>query len=131
MKAIAPLNPWLGATLTRAARMIEDADRISHAAAKFLALITRVHELATVSAHVTPAPTLERLQVDEGTLLSLEWLDKSSGWYLMIGVRKPPMQKARAVLEFSGSPAVYATDNPTDDDITKALHDYFEGWKRA
>ena len=126
---IAPLNPWLELALSKASRLFEDSDRKAFAVQAFYELIKRAHRLATVSAHVTPLPRLERLQLDEGVLLSLEWLDPESGWFLMLGVRRKPHEKLRVVLEFDGNPKRYSTDNPTDDDITASLHDYFQAWK--
>ena len=123
-----PLNPWLDVVLRKADRLFEDADRQSFAAREFFGLIKRAHRLATVSAHVAPEPKLERLQLDEGVLLSLEWLDEESGWYLMLGIRRKAGEKLCQVLEFSGLEN-YATDKPTDADITRAMHDYFQSWR--
>ncbi len=127
---IAPLNPWLDVVLRKADRLFEDADRQSFAAREFFGLIKRVHLLATASAHVAPEPKLERLHLDSGgVLLSLEWLDKDSGWFLMLGIKRGSMGKPWVVLEFSGNPHTYSGDNPTDAGITKAMHDYFRAWK--
>ena len=123
-----PLNPWLDIALSKAGRLFEDSDRKAFAVPVFYNLIRRAHRLATVSAHVAPEPKLERLQLDEGVLLSLEWLDEESGWYLMLGIRRKPGEKLREVLEFSGEQS-YATDKPTVADITKAMHDYFQAWQ--
>lgn len=124
-----PLNPWLDTVLSKASRLFEDSDRKHFVVPAFYNLIRRAHSLATENAHVAPEPKLERLQLDEGVLLSLEWLDPESGWYLMLGVRRKPNERLRTVLEFSGNPESYSTDKPTNDDIAKAMHDYFQAWR--
>ncbi len=126
-----PLNPWLPGMLRKAKRLYEDSDRVTHAAQLFDETIKRVHALATSTAIPTIDPFLERLQLDDGTVvLSLEWLDKSSGWYLYFSVRRPLGEKPHVSLEFSGNPERYFSEKPSDADIRKALHDYFEGWKK-
>lgn len=128
---IAPLNPWRDSALRKAERLFEDSDRQAFAAAPFRTLIWTAHHLATVSAHVVPEPTIGRLVLDDGcVLLSLEWRDEASGWSLYLAVRRKAPVKPVVVLEFCGEPSDYSTDKPSNTDITKALHDYFEAWKR-
>ncbi len=124
------LNPWKNSLLRKAQRLVEDSDRKNFSAALLQTTIARLHALATLSAHVAPEPKLERFQNDEGVALSLEWLDKDSGWFLCVSVKRRLGEKPRVVLEFSGNPKGYIVDKPTDDDIRAALHDYFQEWKK-
>ena len=82
-------------------------------------------------AHATPDPTLERTTLEDGILLELEWFDRSSGWHLYVAVKRKYGEKPRVTLDFSGNPEHYGVDNPTDTDISKALRDYFESWKKS
>lgn len=125
------LNPWLHSALRKAIALVEDSDRKSLASRLFTLTIDRVHQLATTSAHATPDPKIERFQTDEGVVLSLEWLDPESGWFLCVSVKRKLGEHPRVALEFSGNPDGYSTDKPTDDDIRKALHDYFYAWKKG
>lgn len=125
------LNPWLEVTLKKAKRLYEDSDRKSLADRLFDKTIRRVHALAVRTATPTPDPTLERMQTDDGsTVLTLEWLDQNSGWHLYFSVWRKLGEKPFVMLDYSGVPNSYSCDQPTDDEICKALHDYFEGWKR-
>lgn len=127
------LNPWLESVLRKAVRLYEDSDRVYRAAALFTATIKRVQRIATTSAIRCPEPwpDVERFQPDEGSpVLSLEWYDQSSGWHLYFNVRRGPGVKPFVSLDFYGSPTHYFIENPTDAEIAKALHDYFEEWKR-
>jgi len=128
-----PLNPWLDSTLKKARRLYEDSDRVTRAAELFVSTICRVHRLATSAAIRCPEPwpTVERFQPDDGSpTLLLEWHDKSSGWFLSLTVKRSAAEKPFVTLELSGQPQQYATEKPSDEDIVKALHDYFEAWKR-
>lgn len=125
-----PLNPWLPTVLRKSARLFEDSDRKTFAAGFFQTLIRRVNTLATLGAHATPEPKLERLQFEGETSLIMEWLDPESGWFLCFGVRRRSAEKPRYTLEFSGNPKSYSTEKPTDDEIRQALHDYFQDWKK-
>lgn len=123
------LNPWRDVVLRKARRLVEDSDRRTFAAAQFQVLISRINLLATLSAHDTPEPKLERFQHEDTVSLFLEWSDKESGWFLSFGIKRLLSEKPRVMLEFSGNPKNYYTDNPTDDDIRTALNDYFQEWK--
>lgn len=131
MAPVKPLNPWCDSVLRKARRLVEDSDRRTFAAARFQTLIERVNALATLSAHDTPEPKLERVQHEDTVWLFLEWNDKESGWFLSVGVARRLTEKPRIVLEFSGNPKSYSADNPTDTDIQTALNDYFQNWKSA
>ena len=124
------LNLWKTSLLRKAQRLVEDSDRKNFSAALLQTTIALLHALATQSAHVAPEPKLERTQNDEGVALSLEWLDKESGWFLCVSVKRKLGEKPRVVLEFSGNPKGYVADNPTDADIRQSLHDYFQEWKK-
>ncbi len=129
---IEPLNPWLPSILKKAEKLYEDSDRVTHAARLFTATIKRVHRLATHSAIRCPEPwpDVERFQPEEGSpVLTLEWFDKGAHWHLYFSVRRGAGVKPFVALDFSGNPERYDTENPTDTEITKALHDYFEGWR--
>lgn len=124
-----PLNPWLDSTLRKANRLFEDSDRRSRAARQFVVLLGRVHRLASVSAIRCGTPKLERFQEDESSpSLMVEWFDQASGWHLYFCVRRGPQVKPFVQLNFGGT-KTYTKDEPTDADITQALHDYFESWK--
>jgi hypothetical protein len=125
-----PLNPWLPTVLRKAQRLVEDSDRKTLAAGLLQVTIRRVNALATLSAHKTPEPKVERFQSDEGVSLGIEWSDPESGWFLCVSVKRKLGEKPRVALEFSGNPKSYSTEKPADDDIRQALHDYFQEWKR-
>lgn len=128
---IEPLNPWIGAVLARAERLYEDSDRKSRAAMLFHNTLRSVHRLATHSAIRAPAPKLERFQGDEASpALMMEWYDEASGWFLYLAVRRGFNVRPHLVLEFGGV-SHYSVDKPTDEQIRKALHEYFEQWKLA
>lgn len=127
------LNPWLASVLRKAERLYEDADRVYRAAPLFTATIRRVQKIATHSAIRCPEPwpDVERFQPDEGSpVLSLEWYDQSAGWHLYFHVRRAPGVKPFVTLDFYGNPTHYSIDKPTDEEIARALYDYFEAWKR-
>lgn len=124
------LNQWLEVTLKKAKRLYEDYDRKSLADRLFDKTIKRVHTLATGAAIRTPDPSVDRVQTDDSsTVLTLKWTDQESGWYVYFSVWRRLGEKPYVMLEFSGD-GVYSTDKPTDADIDKTLHDYFEGWKK-
>jgi hypothetical protein len=140
------LNPWLPSTIKKARKVCEDADRKALADRMFVALIERVHHLATINAHDTRPPTIERFQSEDMVLLTMEWFDKEAHWHVCFGVRRQLGEKPRVVLDFSGVLGApghrgshwslaneshsYFADNPTDEEIRKALHDYFRAWKK-
>lgn len=124
------LNPWLHATLRKAARVVEDSDRVALAAQLLTKTVRRIHALAVTGAHNTPAPRLQRIQSDDGGVsLIVEWHDEESGWFLAFNVARVAGTKPALGMEFSGNPDGYVIGNPADDDIRKALHDYFQKWK--
>lgn len=125
-----PLSPWLPAVLRKAGRVVEDSDRVTYAASLLMQTIRRLHVLVVVGAHDTPEPRVQRIQSDDGGVsLIVEWLDKESGWFLAFNVARVPGAKPTVGLEFSGNPDHYLIGGPTDPDISKALHDYFQKWK--
>lgn len=139
------LNHWLSSTLRKAKSVCEDSDRKALADRMFVSLIERVRYLATINAHDTRPPTIERFQSEDMVLLTMEWFDKGAHWHVYFGVRRQLGEKPRVVLDFSGvlgSPGhrgshsslaneshSYSADSPTDEEIRKALHDYFQAWK--
>lgn len=127
---VEPLNGWLDSTIKKAKRVCEDSDRKTRASALFVETIKRVNRLATEGAIRTPIPAVERFQNDEMVLLAVEWFDRSASWHLYVGVRRQLGEKPEVVIDFSGTES-YATSKPTDADIGKALHDYFEAWKKG
>lgn len=126
----APLSDWLLSTLKKGRSICEDADRKNLAQHLFINTIDRVAQLAVRGAVRTPRPTIERHQGEDHVTLSLEWSDAESGWFLRVSVRRVLGEKPHVLLEMSGNPDDYSCRNPTDEDITKSLHDYFEKWKR-
>jgi hypothetical protein len=126
------LNPWLSGTLKKAQRLFEDSDRKTLADRLFIGLVKHVHLLATRTAISTTDPTLDRMQTDDGSVvLTLEWIDRSANWHLYFSVWRKLGEKPYVMLDFSGVTGQgYSCDKPTDADICKALHDYFEGWKK-
>ena len=127
-----PLNDWLSTTIRRARLLIEDSDRKNFSGIKLEQLIRRVNNLATTGAIRAPAPdVMERYQTEDSVVLEFGWVDKKSGWHLYFSVRRPIGEKPYAQLDFSGAGEhTYTSDKPTDADITKSLHDYFESWRR-
>ena len=125
-----PLNPWLATAIARATRLVEDVDRKSFTDRLLLGTLSRVEALATTSAHATPEPKISRHQSEEGVAFEIEWHDQESGWFLAVSVKRKHGTKPSTTLEFSGNPKTYSVDNPTDDDIRTALHDYFQDWKK-
>ena len=67
---------------------------------------------------------------DDAVVLSMGWLDPESFWHLYITVRRVRGEKPRVELDFYGNPLSYSTEHPTDEDIGKALTDYFQSWKQ-
>ena len=126
-----PLNPWRATALVRAARLFEDVDRKSFTDRLVIQTIAHLEHLATTSAHSTPEPKVSRHQSDEGVAFEIEWHDQESGWFLCVSVKRKHGEKPRTALEFSGNPVSYSTEKPTDDELRKALHDYFQEWKKA
>lgn len=125
-----PINPWLSSTKRAAERLIEDSDRKTLAALMFQRLITNLHTLCTTGPHNAPAPKLSRVQPEDGGVsLEIEWLDQESGWFLIVSVHRKLGIKPRVRLEFSGNPKTYFADDPTEQDLRQALHDYFQEWK--
>ena len=124
------LNPWLDGTLKKAKRVFEDSDRKTLADKLFLKMIRHVHALSVRGAIKTPDPSIERIQTEDGSVvLTLEWLDRSACWHLYFSVWRKLGEKPYVMLEFSGTSS-YSTDKPTDEEILKSLHDYFEAWKK-
>lgn len=126
-----PLNPWLQSAKRRADRLIEDSDRKTLAAPMFQRLITQMHTLCVTGPHVAPEPKIERHQDDHGVELLIEWLDQESGWFLCVSVKRNLGEKPRVTLDFSGNPDSYSAENPREEDLRKALHDYFQSWRKA
>ncbi len=124
------LNPWLESTVRKAQRICEDSDRRVRADKMFVELVRRAHFLASTGAHSTPTPTIERFDSEGQVSLLLEWHDAESGWHLYFGVLRRSIQKPVVVLSFFGNPDSYDTDQPSDADMRKALHDYFHAWKK-
>ncbi len=133
------LNPWLPSTIKKARAIVEDVDRKTLADRMFVALIEQVHHLATTNAHATHPPRIERFQNEGEVFLSMEWHDQEASWHVCFGVRRKLGEKPRMVLEYSGvfegagahEFYSYSIDNPTDEEIRKALHDYFQAWRTA
>ncbi len=125
-----PLNSWRAAALVRSARLVEDVDRKSLTSRLLIETISRLESLATTGAHATPEPKISRHQNEEGVVFEIEWHDDESGWFLCVSVKRKLGEKPRVSLEFVGNPKSYSVDKPTDDDIRRALHDYFWEWKK-
>lgn len=124
-----PLNNWLLRTLKKARSVCEDSDRRNFAERLLLVTVDRVHGLTVKGAHVAPVPEIERIQTDDAVVLSMGWLDPASSWHLYITVRRVRSEKPRVELDFYGNPDSYSAENPTDEEISKALSDYFQVWK--
>jgi hypothetical protein len=125
-----PLNTWCATALVRAARLVEDIDRKSFTSNLVLQTIGRLESLATTSAYATPEPKISRYQNEDGVAFEIEWHDMESGWFLCVSVRRQHGAKPRTSLEFSGNPKSYFSDNPTDEDIRPAMHDYLQERKK-
>lgn len=124
------LSPWLPSVLRQAGRVMEDSDLVCHAGSLLTKTIRKLHVLAVTGAHDTPAPRVKRFQSEDGGVsLIVEWSDEESGWFLALNVARMPGVKPKLGLEFSGNPDGYIIGSPTDADISKALHDYFQKWK--
>jgi hypothetical protein len=126
---VEPLNNWLLPTLKKARAICEDSDRKNLAQHLFIVTVDRVHGLTVKGAHCAPRPELERVVTDDAVVLSVGWLDPGSNWHLYITVRRMRGEKPRVELDFYGNPDSYSAEHPTDDDISKALTDYFQSWK--
>lgn len=131
---MAPLNNWLPSTIAKARRIVEDSDRKARTDTAFVGLIEHVHHLLCSNAHSAGPPKVERLVTDDRVLLSIEWFDSESNWHLYFGIQRILGEKPVVVLDFFGAvgkPGSYDLRSPSDVDIRKALHDYFQGWKKA
>lgn len=125
-----PLNSWSQNVSRRAQRLVEDADRKWLVDKMVTRLIERLERLATAGAHATPAPRVHRHQGDDGVVFDVEWVDEMALWFLCLSVRRTLGEKPRIVLEFCGENERSTVENPTDTDIQKALHEYFQAWKK-
>lgn len=125
-----PLNPWVPVVSKRAERLFEDADRVTFAAPKFLAMIGTVASRITRMATRAPAPSVRRSQDAESVLLTLAWEDPVSGWWLHFTMARRRGEKPRLLLDFHGADQDYSQEKPSIADVDKALDDYFEAWKR-
>lgn len=123
-------NAWLPHCLGRANRLFEDSDRKNFTDVKFRRLIAEVHRIATATAIRVPEPTLERYQAEDGITLNLEWYDEESAWHLYFGVRRTFGEKPVVLLDFYSATEQYAAKNPDEPSIRKALHDYFDAWRK-
>lgn len=126
------LNLWLDEALKKAKRVYEDSDRKALADKLFNQTIRRVNSLTIKSAIRTPEPSkIERTQTTGSSILTMEWRHVKSGWHLRFSVHRAGGEKPYVSLEFQGAEDTsYSTDSPTDANIQKALHDYFEAWKK-
>ena len=122
-------NPWLSQTLLKANRKIEDSDRRNLGDRLFLNTISRVWKLATTSVIRCDTPKVTRSEDDDSVLLCIEWSDPTSDWCLYIGVIRHRGEKPVVTLGVDGEES-YGSDSPTDQEITKALHDYFQAWQK-
>lgn len=125
------LNDWLESTMRKAERTVEDADRKSFAAQLFKTLIRDVHEAMVHNAIRAERPKIERMQTEEHVTLRMEWFDEKSGWYLHFEVVRVLGEKPKVCLSLSGNPHEYECEAPTEEDVRKALIDYFQEWKRS
>jgi len=123
-------NSWLDQTLIRANKKIEDSDRRNFADRLFIDTVNRVWSLATTSVIRCEPPKVTRSEDPDSVLLCIEWDDPTSDWCLYIGVIRHRGEKPVVTLGFDGETS-YGSDSPTDEEITKALHDYFEAWKKG
>ena len=122
-------NPWLSQTLFKANKKVEDSDRGKLADRLFLDTISRVWKLATTSVIRCEAPKVTRTQDEDSVLLCIEWDDPASDWCLYIGVIRHRGEKPVVTMGFDGETS-YGNDSPTDQEIIKALHDYFQAWRK-
>lgn len=123
------LNPWVAPVSKRAERLFEDSDRVSFAAPKFLALIGTVAARITAMATRAPEPLVKRDEFDGTVRLMLVWEDKPSGWWLHFSVVRGRGEKPRVELDFCGADVAYAQGKPSQQDVDRALYDYFEAWR--
>ncbi len=121
-------NAWRAAALRSAAAKCQDSDRKNFADALFIRTINRIWTLAAAGAIRCDAPKVTRSEDEDSVLLCIEWTDAPSDWCLYIGVIRHRGEKPVVTLGFDGETS-YGSDNPTDTEITKALHDYFQAWK--
>ncbi len=121
-------NPWLSDTLLKANRKTEDSDRRNFADRLFTETVCRVWKLATNSAVRCEAPKVTRTEDPDSVLLCIEWADATSDWCLYIGVIRHRGEKPVVTMGFDGETS-YGADSPEDNEIIKALHDYFQAWK--
>jgi hypothetical protein len=106
----------------------EDSDRKNFAAQLFVGTVDRVWRLATTSVIRCDPPKVSRSEDENSVLLCIEWVDATSDWGLYIGVIRHRGEKPLVTMGFDGETS-YGADSPTDQEVTKALHDYFEAWK--
>lgn len=124
------LNPWVTIVSKRAERLLEDADRVSFAAPKFMALIGTVASRITAMATRAPEPKVRRTEDADSVRLLLEWQDEASGWWLQFGVARRRGEKPRVTLGFHSADKDYSQNKPTQAELDQALYDYFEAWRR-
>lgn len=117
-------NPWLSQTLLKANKKVEDSDRRNLSDRMFIDTICRVWKLATTSVIRCEAPQVTRTEDDDTVLLCIEWEDPTSDWCLYIGVIRHRGEKPTVTMGFDGEES-YGTDKPTDEQLIKALQDYF------
>lgn len=125
------LNDWLESTMRKVRNTVEDADRKSHSARVFETLLRDVHGAMVACAIRAEHPKIERFQNDNQVTLRIEWLDEKSGWFLNFDVVRVLGEKPKVHLAMSGNPDDYECAAPTENDVRKALIDYFQEWKRA
>ncbi len=125
------LNPWVPAVSKRAEKIFEDADRVSFAAPKFLALIGSVAARITAMATRAPEPKVTRDEFGAMVRLMLTWEDTGSGWWLQFSVSRTRGEKPRVTVDFHSADRDYSQEKPSQTEIDQALYDYFESWKRS
>jgi hypothetical protein len=121
-------NEWRDQALKSAQAKCQDADRVNFAAKLFAETVERVWRLATTTAIRCDPPKVTRSEDEDSVLLCIEWVDPTSDWGLYIGVIRHRGEKPVVTMGFDGETS-YGADSPTDDEIIKALHDYFDAWK--
>lgn len=126
---MADFNPWRASTLKAAQAKCEDSDRKNLTDRMFVQTVDRVWALATTSVIRCEAPKVTRTEDEDSVLLCIEWEDPTSDWCLYIGVIRHRGEKPVVTMGFDGEES-YGNDSPTDQEIIKALHDYFEAWKK-
>jgi len=125
-----PLNPWLPSALAQARKRTEDADRVARADVLLARYLRHVHDLASRAAIAAPPPKVQRFQPEEGSpVLEFGWYDQASGWELWFSVRRHQGRQPHRCAEFIGVTTMSYLE-PTDQQITEALNEYFEKWKR-